>query len=540
MRLSWLHSVAFFAAIQAGVSQSTKAPPLPDRPTPHFSATRFPVGNPAVPPELGESGGTWPAPGLTAWARSTDGATWLGTPQGLLRLDPSSSSSQRFFRSQRYLPDNHVEQLWPDSSGGIWVRTPAGISHLELRRLTLEQKADLFEARVRARHDRHGFVSDSHLALPGDLTTNQLASSDNDGLWTAMYAAGKLYESAVRQKPAPLAAARKSIEAILFLEQITGIPGYPARSYIQPGEPQPADGEWHDTPDKKYRWKADTSSDEIVGHFYIFGLAWDLLPPGDPLRPRILATARRIMDHIITHGYTLVDVDGKPTRWGRWNWEYFRSPDGTPDGPLNALEALSFLKTAHHITQDEKYAREYRRLALDEGYLAHTAKYLQLREEINYSDEELAMLPFYLIFRYEQDPQMLNVYRQALNQWWQNCERERNPLWHFIYQTANSFAKIDLAAALYTLQNIPLDLVKWSYDNSSRADIVLDPALERARRPQSTNWLPPDERAVMKWNGNPFRLDGGNRGYGEDDGGFYILPYWLGRYHRFISGPASR
>ena len=54
------------------------------------------------------------------------------------------------------------------------------------------------------------------------------------------------------------------------------------------------------------------------------------------------------------------------------------------------------------------------------------------------------------------------------------------------------------------------------------------------------NWLPPDERAVMKWNGNPFQLDGGRQGYGEDDGGFYILPYWLGRYHRFIRGPASR
>lgn len=35
-------------------------------------------------------------------------------------------------------------------------------------------------------------------------------------------------------------------------------------------------------------------------------------------------------------------------------------------------------------------------------------------------------------------------------------------------------------------------------------------------------------------------LDGVRQGYGADDGGFFILPYWLGRYHRFISGPASR
>jgi len=532
MHFSFHHSVAFFFAFQ-GVGPIT---PLADRPALHFSATQPAPGPPAglAPSRPG------PVPGVTAWARSTDGAIWIGSRQGLLRLDEGGG---RFFASQRYLPDNHVEGLWPDTSGGMWVRTPAGVSRLEPKRMTLEQKADLFEVRVRARHDRHGFVADSHLARPGDLSTNELASNDNDGLWTAMYAAGKLYEYAARPNPAKrqsaLAAARKSIEAILFLEQVTGIPGFPARSYIVPGERQPGDGEWHDTADKKFRWKGDTSSDEIVGHFYIFGLAWDLLPPGDPLRPRIAATTRRMMDYIVSHGYTLPDIDGKPTRWGWWNWEYFRGP-GLSDGPLNALEVLSFLKTAHHITGDEKYSREYRRAALDEGYLAHTAKYLELREEINYSDEELAMLPFYLLFRYEQDPAMLKVYRQALDQWWQNCERERNPLWHFIYQTANPTTKVNLAAAVQTLERIPLDLVKWSYDNASRADILLDPALERAGRPQSTNWLPPDERAVMKWNGNPFRLDGGNGGYGEDDGGFYILPYWLGRYHRFITGPASR
>ncbi|MCU1272965.1 MAG: hypothetical protein JWO48_396, partial [Bryobacterales bacterium] len=38
------------------------------------------------------------------------------------------------------------------------------------------------------------------------------------------------------------------------------------------------------------------------------------------------------------------------------------------------------------------------------------------------------------------------------------------------------------------------------------------------------------ERPVMKWNGNPFRIDGGNGGRTEDDGAFFLLPYWMGRY----------
>jgi hypothetical protein len=38
----------------------------------------------------------------------------------------------------------------------------------------------------------------------------------------------------------------------------------------------------------------------------------------------------------------------------------------------------------------------------------------------------------------------------------------------------------------------------------------------------------------MKWNGNPYALDGGSDGRERDDGAFILLPYWMGRYHRFI------
>src|ERR1019366_1120572 len=46
---------------------------------------------------------------------------------------------------------------------GYWVRTKTGVSHIELRTMTLAAKAALFEERVHARHDRHGLVSPSNL-----------------------------------------------------------------------------------------------------------------------------------------------------------------------------------------------------------------------------------------------------------------------------------------------------------------------------------------------------------------------------------------
>ena len=48
--------------------------------------------------------------------------------------------------------------------------------------------------------------------------------------------------------------------------------------------------------------------------------------------------------------------------------------------------------------------------------------------------------------------------------------------------------------------------------------------------------MPPDERPVMRWNANPFVVDGGNGGRSESDGAAFLLPYWLGRYHQFLLG----
>ena len=46
--------------------------------------------------------------------------------------------------------------------------------------------------------------------------------------------------------------------------------------------------------------------------------------------------------------------------------------------------------------------------------------------------------------------------------------------------------------------------------------------------------FPPDERSGVRWNQNPYQMDGGNGGRSEADAAGYLLPYWMGRYHGFI------
>jgi hypothetical protein len=466
-------------------------------------------------------------------AVASDGVRWDAAARGLYR------NSKEYFAGKRYLPDDEVVGLLPDASRGMWVRTRTGVSHIELLEMTLAQKAAAFEERVMLRHDRYGMVADSHLARAGDLTSNQLEANDNDGLWTAMYGAGECFRYAVTKDPDALARAKKAVEAVLLLEKVTGVPGLPARSYVKKGDPRPKDGEWHWTADKQIQWKGDTSSDEIVGHFFILSIAYDLLPD-EALKARMAAAARLMMDYIVAHSYNLIDVTGKPTSWGKWSPEYFAGK-GKSDSALNALELLSFLKVTEHLTSDAKYAAEYRHVAVDMKYAEQAARYLELRVEINYSDEELAMLSFYPLLRYEKDRARLVPLRRALDQWWASRYREQNPLWTYIAATGRpnrKVAKADLDRVLTTLEQIPMDLIAWNVVNSDRKEARLNILLDRNGDKQTGELLPPDERPVMKWNGNPFVVDGGNGGRSEDDGGFFLLAYWMGRYLGVV--PASR
>ncbi len=526
----FLASGCILSAVHARAWEPVSLAPYPQK-----IRTFFKPGDPAVPAGLATNATPLPVGCVTATAFATDGAIWLGTTQGLVRLSREAAAPDRsqYFGGQRYLPDDHVQQLLPDDKGGVWVRTRSGVAHIELRPMTLAQKAEVFEQRVRARHDRYGLVADCGFTKAGDTASFQLWDNDNDGLWTAMYAAGECFRYAVTKSPEALANARKSIEAVLFLEEVAGRRGFPARSYIRKGDRMPQGGEWHWTPDGQYYWKGDTSSDEIVGHFFIFAIASDLLPDAE-LKNHITTTAKRIMDHIIDHGYTLVDLDGKPTRWGWWSPELLKqNPD---ERALNSLQLLSFLKTTAHITGESRYETEYNKVVRELKYPEWMTRVNEFRNELNYSDEELAMLPFYGLFRYEKDPALLPTYRRALDEWWKNIQREDNPLWTFIYLIGRPDASIDLRPAARTLYRMPMDTMDWAVKNSHRQDIVWASTIDRFGHREALTLLPHDELPVMKWNSNPFVVDGGSGGHGEDDGAAFLLPYWLGRHHGFLLG----
>jgi hypothetical protein len=459
-------------------------------------------------------------------------AVWVGTRRGAIRYSDNYRRHE-YFAGRRWLPDDHVTGIAVDGDTA-WIETPQGYARIEYGMTTLAEKSEAFVRRIQERHVRWGLTADSTLRTAGDLSTNQTRSTDNDGLWTAMYVAAESFRFKVTGDAAARENARRGMQAILRLEAITGRPGFPARSFVKVGEDeQPKDGEWHDTPDKAWRWKGDTSSDEIVGHYFVYPIYLDLVADEDEKRT-LRATLDRITNHIVDHNYQLIDVDGKHTRWGWWTPELIWE-DADETG-LRALHLLSHLRVAQHVTADEGHRRKFR-AAYDDLIMRHRYHLLIRNQKvmvpghINHSDDELAFLSFYPLLRYETDPALVAVYKESLERSWQIERPERNPLWNVIYAAGTGATEFDKAESLRTLREIPMDLVQWTVTNSHRHDVPVDPLADRFKRRQALIVLPYDELPMSKWNGNPYNLDGGTGGRSEDDGAYFLLPYWMGRYH---------
>lgn len=485
-------------------------------------------------------GGSWdplrrtPIPEVACLTATADGALWAGTPRGLERWQ---RGAWRYFAGRRWLPDDRVVALAPASAHAVWVATAAGLGKVEFVEMTLADKARYFEARVEARHVRHGLVGGCALAAPGDLAHWAPQDHDNDGLWTGIYLAAEAFRFAATRDPEARAHADRAFAAMRRLEEITGIPGFPARSFIERKSERHGGGEWHPTPDGAWEWKGDTSSDEIVGHLFAYAVYYDLAAD-DARRAEVRTLVGRIMTHIVDHGFNLVDLDGKRTTWGVWSPEFFATPTGWFARGLQALEILSHLRVAIHVTGDPKFEAAYRAL-VRKGYARMVIdQKINLPGAINHSDDELAFLSYYPLFLYEDDPELRRLYLESLYRAWRIERPEKNPLWNFIFAAATRGEEdFDLPGALETLRDIPMDLTEWEVKNSVRADLAYDLFKDRKGNPQLTRPLPAGERAVSKWNGNPYRMDEGGGGTGEDDGSYFLLPYWMGRHHGWIGAP---
>lgn len=522
---------------------------------------------------------------FTTAAAGEDGVVWFGTALGAIRYD---GKRWAYRQGRRWLPNDQVRAIAVDEKGNAWFATPSGVGVIERRSMTLAEKARLFEERIDKRHRRtpYGFVLECQLERPGDLSSYSNHDSDNDGLWTGMYGASECFAYAATKDPAAKRRAKAAFEALKFLCDVTQggekivMRGFPARSILPTSGPNPNEWEgysavadrnrqagdpfwkvihprWPRSADGKWYWKCDTSSDELDGHYFFNALYYDLVAETDAEKARVRKVICDTTDHLIANGYGLVDWDGKRTRWAYFGpHDLNHSVECWEERGMNSLGILSYLAIAEHVSGDKKYARARRELIDKHSYAlnALVSPKIHLGPGTgNQSDDEMTIMRFFALLRYETDPDVRALMQEAFWRYWLLVRRERNPFFNFLYAATYEPGSRSLwghrfgprgnwlQESVDALTGTPLDMVNWRLLNSHRLDILPHPEHRRGGDGRPTHGylrdgdvLPIENRYIQHWSEDVWQLDQGGDGRTESDGAFWLLAYYTGKYFGFV------
>lgn len=479
---------------------------------------------------------------------------WFGTPRGAFTVKPDGSIN--YYASERWLPSDEVVHLSVGPDHSMLVLTTAGLGEIQFKPMTLHDKAMYYEKQVRDRHIRNGFNASLVGLRHGDLSTGFLGDSDNDGLWTSLYLAAQAFRYATTGEQQALDHTIESLDAMARLFDVNPVPGFPARSYERRGEgdtrnilSDPERWQLADHPD--WYWKATTSSDEAIGHIFAFGVVAELVDH-EPTKQKAIELIDTLMWHIVENDWYLVDYDGEPTMWGKWNPEYVNSfPTSVGDRKLNSSNIIGMLQTAYHFTGKEVYKEKAFDLMDNHGYLENLMRPMKeigvapdnaddhshwLSSAWNHSDDEMYFAGYWGLYRYAFNDTLKAQFKESIIDHWEAERPEKEGAWN-IFTAITGVADFDLDEAAWYLREYPLDMIQWKIENSHRKDIVHLPPNFRTQTIEEV--LPPDELRITRHNANRFSLDGGNNSAENSAGDIWLFPYWMGRYLGVIEAPSN-
>jgi hypothetical protein len=476
-----------------------------------------------------------------------DGKVWFGSGRGAFMLRDDNKFN--YYASERWLPSDLVIDITKGPEKSVLILTDKGLGQICTKQMTLYDKAMFYDKQVRQRHIRNGFNATVSSMVNGDVTTGSMSTSDNDGLWTSMYLAGEVFRYAVTKSENALLNVRESLDAMERLYTINPVPGFPSRSFERRGYKY-KDKPWRRADDPEWDWKSTTSSDEAIGHIFAFAAIAELIDIPE-LQEKAIVLIDTLMGHVVENDFYMVDWDGKPTQWGRWNPDYVNArPVMVGDRKINSSNIIGMLQTAYHFTKKEKYKEAAFYLINEHGYLKNLMCPMSeigmapenaddlskdLSDSWNHSDDEMYFCGYWGLYRYAFNDSLKVMYKKAIVDHWESERNEKEGAWN-IMTALVGLEEIDLDEAIWYLQKYPLDMINWTVLNSHRKDIE---KLEPNFRKQFTKEvLPASELRISRHNANRFDLDGNGAGSVEYSAGdIWLLPYWMGRYLGVIGEP---
>jgi len=352
-------------------------------------------------------------------------------------------------------------------------------------KLPLNEKAKIIEDGIQKRHNILGLYP-SMIEIPFDsdtidLTTrNPMADIQHAVCWTANYLAGISYRYAHLKKSSAdqeqIEAARRRadevFESVYRCQLVTGVKGLQARGYfIGHGESYAERGNSTKLPfwrqgeldGKSYRWVGDPSHHNYSDSIHGLGQYYTLAAEGEQK-----VRAREAIDALVSYW---VDNDLKIAKY---DTSLSEVPIlGFTDGErLNTrvMMAIAGAKVAHHATGKEKFKKVYDQLLDQYGVRSLEA----FETGKGFDDAEHVFCHLDLLFRIEDDPELLAAYRKVADGLWKNHKDDAQSLFTYIhYAIAPDAAEREkaLKEALFTLQTFPTDMTIKPRMNSLNPDL---------------------------------------------------------------------
>lgn len=386
--------------------------------------------------------------------------------------------------------------------------------------------ADTISTNIRALHMPYGTVIDPGFAS-ADPTSSDYSTVvsyhrfGDDAIWTGHYLAAESFRYAVTQSADALAAVGKALDGIQSLVDVTSPadPDVLARSWVPQSSPYLVDfqNEGPSYPStyngQAVYWLGSTSRDQYLGIFFGLASAYDLVP-STSLRGQVSALVTRLLDNLITHGWSVQMPDGFSTTF-----------NGRPD------EQLTLLQIGRHVNA-AKYAAVYASFATANAPLVVAPIQAECSDTYgSYYKFNLDYIDLFDLVRLEPaGSPYRSYYRSAYSQLRQCTATHQNAHFNMIDRALRG-ADRQRDDDTKTFLGLWLERSRRDYytDVSSKYTVC---GTNEACGIVAVNDRPNTD---FLWQRSPQLLYGGGDGTIETAAIDYLLPYWMARYYAVLT-----
>ena len=390
------------------------------------------------------------------------------------------------------------------------------------------------------------------------------------GLWTAIYLASQSLRYAVTGNPEAQANAAIAVEGLHHLTAVTGVPGLYGRGYRRPdvvysGEVA-GSSSWTESTVPGYEgwwFNHDVSKDTMDGIMFGYSVALEHLDD-EAILNTIRADAGAFVEHLVSNGLQIIDVSGVVTEHGRL---YYSAMDDFPG--FNAILAASWIRVVLSETEDPDLEHFYYDCLMRVGdnsdcpdiEVVDLGSYMDAIEtmlslymdncQTSFDHYDMIFHAVYPLLRRENNADLKQRLRKVLDVGiWQPADPSLDPpvhqsthsLYIFMYgglakpPPTNSTFYSAVEDAVCTLYRLPQDRHQYAVPPGTQEGVCIN----RMGRPNAAEVIPVEEREYDNyiWRLDSYEIPVGMAEvpglvHSPED---YLLAYWIGRYHGYISG----